>query len=108
MAKRSNATLGVQRIVSGDDWVEIKTAVSVQRFMEIAGDANGSQANTTAALLNECITAWSFTTEDGQPLPVNQENIADNGDALVMFDVAQALNKLPFLEHLLRRQSQDS
>lgn len=95
-----------KRIEVGNDWVEIKLTMSYEQFMECQDPEKAFDKQKM--LIKRLVSAWSFTDENGQPLPVTPENIDDNMDAEIFFDVIAELNQLPFLQRLLARANQGS
>ena len=95
-----------KRIEVGSDWVEIKTTMSYEQFMECQEPEKAYDKQK--ALLKRLSAGWSILDENGQPLPVTPENVDDNMDAEIFFDVIAELNQLPFLQRLLARANQGS
>ena len=93
----------LKRIEVGSDWIDLKLTMSYENFLNCQDPETviGKQQ----ALLAHLIVAWSFVGEDGQPLPVTPENISDNFDAEIFFDVIAEMNQLPFLQRMSARMN---
>ena len=94
----------LKHIEVNGDWIDLKLTMSYEDFLNCQDPETviGKQK----ALLNHLIAAWSFVDESGQPLPITPENISDNFDAEIIFDVIAELNQLPFLQRMLARANQ--
>jgi hypothetical protein len=108
MAKRRTdaVTQQIKRIEAAGDWIDLRLTMSYEKFLSCQDPETiiGKQQ----AMCLHLIAAWSFVGEDGEPLPINAENIADNFDAEIFFDVVAELNQLPFLQRMLARANQGS
>lgn len=107
MARRKGATITLPlRVEAGGEWVELKTSVSYEELLKLDGiRAAGMAPEAVAQLLAALIHGWSLVGDDDQPLPITEENVADNKDAEVITEAFLSLNDLPFLARRSRPQN---
>lgn len=108
MAKRRIDAVeqATRHIELNGDWVELATTMSIKDFYECQDPADIYDKNVRTC--QKLIKAWSFVGEDGQSLPCTPDNILENMDAEIMFDVMAEITQLPFLKRMLARANQDS
>lgn len=70
------ASKKLREIDLGDgEWVKIPTALSYDQVIRLT--SNTTEAETSKAMLIECIKEWNIKDEDGKDREVTQENIMD-------------------------------
>lgn len=104
MARRINAAqIGTTRLEVEGEWLEHKSSIPYGDFSKMQSAAAGEdEADANHRMIALFTTAWSFTGEDGETLPVTFENVKDNADSPVLTALFLEIIGSDFLERMSR------